>query len=95
MTSAQNHLLPLNGSKLWITIIFAAFMTSCAVPKKSTVDPNVQIIKAETGKKNPPSESNDKTGVPGNTIRKELKVDTIRWKDVSASNIPIKITSAT
>ncbi|MEY3421661.1 MAG: hypothetical protein RIR48_1957 [Bacteroidota bacterium] len=94
MTSAQNHLLPLNGSKLWITIIFAAFMTSCAVPKKSTVDPNVQIIKAETGKKNPPSESNDKTGVPGSTIRKELKVDTIRWKDVSASNIPIKITSA-
>lgn len=49
MTSAQNHLLPLNGSKVLIFLIFLGSVVSSCTPVKSVKSP--QVVKAETGTK--------------------------------------------
>lgn len=88
MTSALNLRLRLSGNNIFAIAIMATFLFSCAVPKKSTVDPNVQIIKADSNKKTD-TENQTKTNTTNKTT-KSTKTDTLRWKDVSTTFPPIR-----
>ncbi|MBP7306295.1 MAG: ABC transporter substrate-binding protein [Saprospiraceae bacterium] len=94
MISVQNHLPLLNGSNFLIAVMIATIFSSCAVSKKSTGDPNVQIIKADTDKKSKPAENKDNKNTPKTPEKKVVKTDTLKWKDVSPSYKPIQTGTA-
>lgn len=105
MTSAQNHLLPLNGSRFILCCFLLLFLNSCTVKKGLVSDKNPQVVKAGTADpvlvkpkgipENNPDKNNKTT--PPNTnppgdISVKVKVDTVKWKDVTAKYPPITIT---
>ena len=102
MTLVQNHRPLLSGSKELKFLIFVVLLAACSVPKKSGVNKDVQIVTAKTNTekdKNPPVEKNANVDIakkadsqPAKPIKnlKIIKIDTIRWNDISSGKPAIK-----
>lgn len=95
MTSAQSHRQLLSGNKKLLFLIIATLASSCTVPKNSGQNKDIQIVSAGKSKEkvqDPKADSNSQPEMAKktNTLPTKpaknsnfLKVDTIKWTDVS------------
>ncbi len=93
MISVQNHLRRLNGNN-WLWAL-SFFVISCSATKPVFHNPNTQIVKPSMPE---PKTKKDTIILPENPTDQgkigqspDRKIDTIKWKDISDTNPPIKI----